>query len=162
MSLAPSDHSFQGVCSAQPTFSDAKPGGRQQWPCEQLLRQQRSTLDQLPSVGVADDVTTPGLLGISGLGWKRLKIMLTYVNLSSSTYLVTPEIRFDSKMFFLNRFDNLLDGTAKENPLYSFGVVWMFPRTRIDSGNVSKMPETWQRHLLRPEHERLLFFFWNT
>ena len=52
-----------------------------------------------------------------------MKTVENNVNVASSTYLVTPEIRFDSKMFFLNLFDNLLDGTAKENPLYSFGVV---------------------------------------
>eukprot|EP00435_Cladocopium_sp_Y103_P031078 s1861_g7.t2 len=55
--------SFALCCQAQRPSDSARCDlcGRQQWPCEQLLRQQRSTLDQLPSVGVADDVTTPGI-----------------------------------------------------------------------------------------------------
>ena len=39
------------------------------------------------------------------------------VNVASSTYLVTPEIRFDSKMFFLNLFwkaTNLREGRGHE------------------------------------------------
>ena len=140
-----SDPFFQGVCTAQLMFSDAKIGGRQQWPCEQLLRQQRSTLDQLPSVRVADEITTPGLLGISGIYMDRLKTGVKILTTWPPGH-IWFSARFEDVTLLIT-YDNLQGEMEPESPLYRKAYCNVLAYFRIDSVRISKMAKLSMRDL---------------